>query len=284
MTTIIQSIEEIIAQYHLVLIDQWGVLHNGGDELGEAKKALHKIKSSKHNPCTIILSNSGKRASSTRDLLSSMQFNMQHIDHILTSGEAAFIYLKKEHDGALKNKRKCLFFSWDQDRKLLKDLPYEETNDVYEADFIIAAGVERGKAENYREDLKIAAKRNLSLLCTNPDLVAANPDGSLKDCPGKIAKIYQEIGGDVIAFGKPKPEIYQMALYLSQEDRYINVEPKNVLCIGDSLMHDIAGGNGQNFDTLFITTGIHGAEKKQWGNKIFDMYNTQPTYEMHYFK
>ena len=72
-------------------------------------------------------------------------------------------------------------------------------------------------------------------------------------CAGSIAKIYENIGGEVEYFGKPYSKIYSLAT---------DAKNKRVLCIGDNLNTDIRGANMQNFNSLIISSGIHRNEFK----------------------
>lgn len=53
--------------------------------------------------------------------------------------------------------------------------------------------------------------------------------------PGTLAKWYTEMGAEVRLMGKPAPVIYEAAL------QQLGLEASQVLAIGDSLEHDIAG-------------------------------------------
>ena len=87
-------------------------------------------------------------------------------------------------------------------------------------------------------------------MCTNPDLIVDR--GDVREfCAGSVAKIFEEIGGKVIYFGKPYPPVYNLSA---------KINGKNVLCIGDNMNTDIKGANIQNFDNLLITSGIHKKE------------------------
>jgi ribonucleotide monophosphatase NagD (HAD superfamily) len=70
--------------------------------------------------------------------------------------------------------------------------------------------------------------------------------------PGSLGKFYRdECGGTTYIMGKPDPIIYDLAfkdLCLHQND---------VLAVGDSLEHDIAGAMSAGVDTLFVAKGIH---------------------------
>ena len=64
------------------------------------------------------------------------------------------------------------------------------------------------------------------------------------------------MGGEVIYFGKPHPEVYNQS---------INNFGKKVLAIGDNLNTDIRGANLLNYDSLLICNGIHREEIKNRG-------------------
>ena len=64
-------------------------------------------------------------------------------------------------------------------------------------------------------------------------------------------------------------------------------DPRRILAIGDSLLHDIAGASAAGFDSLFITDGIHrpeldlqvdGAHKPMSLAKLYAQYGATPTY------
>ncbi|MDB9719165.1 HAD hydrolase-like protein [Candidatus Pelagibacter sp.] len=61
------------------------------------------------------------------------------------------------------------------------------------------------------------------------------------------------MGGEVVYFGKPFPEVYNQS---------INNKDKKVLSIGDNLNTDIKGANLLSYDSLIISNGIHKDEIK----------------------
>jgi HAD superfamily hydrolase (TIGR01459 family) len=106
------------------------------------------------------------------------------------------------------------------------------------------------------------------MICTNPDLIVDR--GSEREfCAGSIAKIFEELGGEVDYFGKPYPLVYKQTQI---------VENKKILCIGDNLNTDIKGANIQNFNSLFISNGIHKNEKKNNLNNLLESYNVKVDY------
>ena len=107
------------------------------------------------------------------------------------------------------------------------------------------------------------------LVCTNPDLIVHR--GNKEEyCAGYIAKIFKELGGDVIYYGKPYKAIYEMCFKSNEK----------VLAIGDNLRTDIKGANNLNKDCLFISNGVH---RKEFSNnlelqKLLDKYKVKANY------
>ena len=93
------------------------------------------------------------------------------------------------------------------------------------------------------------------MICTNTDLIVDR--GSKRElCDGSVAMVFEKIGGQVVYFGKPFPEVYIQST---------NNKNKKILSIGDNLNTDIKGANLLNFDSLIISNGIHKNEIKEKG-------------------
>ena len=129
-------------------------------------------------------------------------------------------------------------------------------------------GVHRGHQKVFRQAKKYT---KLKMVCTNPDLIVHR--GSEKEyCAGSLALVFEELGGTVIYFGKPYPEIYNFCIKQNE----------TTLVIGDNIRTDIKGANQMKFDSLFITHGIH---KNEFLNlplenydKILQKYETKTNY------
>ena len=109
------------------------------------------------------------------------------------------------------------------------------------------------------------------MVCTNPDLVVRR--GFEEEyCAGTLAEIFKNLGGKVIYFGKPHPEIYKFCIKKDEK----------VLIIGDNIRTDIKGANNMNFDSLFITNGVHKDEffdlQIQNYDKILKKYEAKANY------
>jgi ribonucleotide monophosphatase NagD (HAD superfamily) len=80
-------------------------------------------------------------------------------------------------------------------------------------------------------------------------------------CAGALARLYTEMGGESLYFGKPHPPIYDLArrrlLSLGRD-----VENARILAIGDGVHTDVAGAMGEDIDSLFISGGLAASETK----------------------
>ena len=76
------------------------------------------------------------------------------------------------------------------------------------------------------------------------------PEGTFPGA-GAIASLYEELGGAVTRIGKPYPGIYAAAARLVGSRA-----PREVLCIGDSVEHDIVGARGFGACAALFKTGI----------------------------
>jgi HAD superfamily hydrolase (TIGR01459 family) len=107
--------------------------------------------------------------------------------------------------------------------------------------------------------LEAASRRHLPMVCANPDLHRASPDGGLQEAPGLVARAYEQLGGTVRYHGKPEPRIYRSCF------ARLGLERSRVVAVGDSLEHDIAGAQGVGIDSVFIGGGIHRSEIAWYG-------------------
>ncbi|EEY59563.1 uncharacterized protein PITG_12136 [Phytophthora infestans T30-4] len=106
-----------------------------------------------------------------------------------------------------------------------------------------------------KEFLRGGLERKLPLLCPNPDVLAVVANDRFVHMGGGIAKLYEEMGGEVVYFGKPMKEHFEVCLRLA------NVTDKSkVVHIGDSLHHDIQGAKNTGVDSIFIAGGVHAKE------------------------
>jgi len=131
-----------------------------------------------------------------------------------------------------------------------------------EAEGIVCAGPFDPLADPavMRPQFLYAKQKGLKLLCANPDIVVDR--GEVREwCAGALARLYTEMGGTSLYFGKPHPPIYDLARRrLTALGR--DVDNARILAIGDGVHTDIAGAMGEDIDSLFISGGLATSETK----------------------
>src|SRR6185437_11662172 len=111
--------------------------------------------------------------------------------------------------------------------------------------------------------LEEGVHRGLPMVCSNPDTKSVVPDADPVPGPGAAALTYRALGGSVRFIGKPYPEIFA-----ASQRRSAVADPARVLMVGDSLMHDIAGGQAIGCATLLVLSGVHSAAVACEGDAI----------------
>jgi len=254
-----EGLSSIVDDYQLFYVDLWGVVHNGVSLHQEAIKTLNEITKKKKD--YILLTNAPRPNHAVKSFLEKLGMEKEIRDHVYTSGEAALDYLKKN----LLNKT---FFHVGppRDFDLFKDFKKNKSESFDSCDYILCTGL----FEKYFEDLNyyknlLENYLNKKMICTNPDLIVDK--GNKRElCAGSVAMVFEKMGGEVVYFGKPYPEVYNQS---------IDNKNKKILSIGDNLNTDIKGANLLNYDSLLISNGVHKDEIKDNGiEKVSKQYES----------
>jgi HAD superfamily hydrolase (TIGR01459 family) len=251
--TFCSGLADLASRYRGFIVDQWGVLHDGARPYADALDCLARLRAAGKR--IVLLSNSGKRTALNRARLAEIGMDAALYDALVTSGEATWRALAERTEPFFRSLgRRCILWSRSGDRSTVAGLPLEVVERVEDADFLLLAGVEDdARLEDFGAALEAAAARDLPLVCANPDIVAVHPDGGFGMAPGTLAHHYEQLGGRVQYVGKPHRPIYETCLQALGD-----VPRAEVLTIGDSIAHDVAGGAAMELDTALIMSGIHG--------------------------
>jgi HAD superfamily hydrolase (TIGR01459 family) len=241
----------IASSYKAVFFDQYGVLHDGRNPYSGAKDALAALKA--RGVKIVVLSNSGRTGAANAERMTTLGFGPELYDFLVTSGDVARTLMKRGRFPALLTPgARCFVVSTGEDDEFGSGLDVAPTARSDEADLVVIAGSQADKVslDDYRASLAPAAQRGTPCICVNPDKLMLTASGNAPGA-GRIAEIYEELGGAVTWVGKPFPEIYRAAAELSQVQN-----PRDILCVGDSVEHDIAGANRFGAFAALVRTGI----------------------------
>jgi ribonucleotide monophosphatase NagD (HAD superfamily) len=230
-----EGLRSIVSNYDIFYIDLWGVIHDGINLHKSAIQALEEISKAKKN--YVLLTNAPRPNSTVKKFL-----------------EAALSYLNKNYLN-----KKFYHVGPFRDFDLFVEFENNKVKIINESSYLLCTGLFEDHSEDlnyYKELFKYHLDKKM--ICTNPDLIVDR--GNKRElCAGSVALVFEKMGGEVIYFGKPFPEVY---------NRSIDNKNKKVLSIGDNLNTDIKGANLLNYDSLLISNGVHKNEIKKEGIKV----------------
>jgi HAD superfamily hydrolase (TIGR01459 family) len=203
----------------------------------------------------VLVSNAPRPGASVGTQLDGFGVPRTAYDAIVTSGDLTRLAIKERIDRVVHHIGPP------------RDMPIYEGLDVRfgsidEADYVVCSGFDNDEeetVEDYRASLEAMRRRDLLMVCANPDLIVERGHMILP-CAGTIALAYEEMGGEVFYAGKPHGPVYDRALAVAAELNGQAIPKERVLAVGDAIRTDIAGAVGFGIDALMIARGIHAEE------------------------
>jgi HAD superfamily hydrolase (TIGR01450 family) len=259
MAAIIQSFDDIAADYDAAFVDLWGCMHNGIAAFPAAVAAMQRFRA--RGGKVILVTNAPRPRGPVEAQIERLGIPADAWDAVATSGDAARTAMFR---GVVGNK--VWFMGEAHDESFFEpphvlDDPLPITRVPLEkAEGIVCCGPFDSHADPSvnRPQFLYAKTKGLKLLCANPDIVVDRGE-SREWCAGALAQLYTEMGGESLYFGKPHPPIYDLARRrLSALG--VSAADARIICIGDGLFTDIQGAMGEDLDSLFITGGLAAAE------------------------
>ena len=238
----LKHLSEVYKKYDTFVIDLWGVMHNGVILNLKAVEAVDQLKNNSKK--VVFLSNAPRPSSKVINFLLKMNLDKKHLSNVMTSGEAAMHAINQNKFG------KTFFHLGPPRDTSLFEKQKDNKTEIEKCDYILCTGLFDDHEDDLNYYRKILKKQiSKKLVCTNPDLTVHR--GNVEElCAGSVAKVFEELGGEVIYYGKPHKEIYSSCFDRNEK----------VLAIGDNLRTDIKGANNLNIDSIFITEGVHRQE------------------------
>jgi HAD superfamily hydrolase (TIGR01459 family) len=264
----------LLKNYDVLLVDLWGVVHDGEQLYPNVFETLIRLKELKKK--VIFLSNVPRRKDAVAKMLSGFGITDSLYWKLVVSGEFVKYTLDKKKSFGTK----YFYVGSPVAKEVLFNLNgYQEVEDPKDADFNILTSV----INYYDEAMEVIEeliKYKKPLICTNPDKSSIKRDGKVMPCSGMVADKYEDLGGEVVYFGKPHKPIYKYAIQDVSSDN-------KVLAVGDSMGNDIQGASNANLNSVLVCSGIH---RHDLGIKIGEMpdakkllalykkYSVQPTF------
>lgn len=248
----IRGMAEIASEYDALLLDLWGVVHNGIAPYPGVLDCMARYREGGGR--ILLLSNGPRRAAPSQVLLRAMGIQDEAYDLILTSGELTHQLLRDKKDPWFARLGNAMMHMGpSRDESVFAELDLQRGT-VDDADWILNTGLDDAEDPRslapYENLLQQARARALPMVCANPDLQVVRGTDLLL-CAGAIAERYEAMGGDVRWIGKPHEEVYRKAQDM------LAVPLSRILAVGDSLRTDIAGARAAGIASCWVLGGIH---------------------------
>ena len=247
----IQNLSEVIGEYDVVLSDVWGVVHNGVEAFQHSCEALAEAR--KAGATVVLITNSPRPAPGVIQQLKQLGVADDTYDRIVTSGDVTQCHI-------VEGPKKVFLVGPERDLNLFDGLGVEVVSQE-DADCVVCTGFfddEKEVPEDYTDMLSAFVKRDVPLICANPDLVVERGH-KIIPCAGAVAAYYEQLGGKIRVAGKPHRPIYEASIAAAREVRG-DFPMGRVIAIGDGMPTDVRGALAYGLDLLYISAGIHVAE------------------------
>lgn len=263
---ILPCIAHISDNFQGILLDAYGVFWGGNDVglMPGSKASMAKLVS--EGKIVGILSNSTQLAAKEVNKLHLHGLCQgKHFHFLITSGEIArYTFLHEKQPFETPRKKFWLFggphprFSPHED--IFQGTCYTETPEIDDADFAYISiphidGEDQVNPELFRSEVEKLKLKNLPAVCPNPDQFAHEgkpPQPVVRQ--GSIAKMYEEMGGQVFYIGKPHNKAFATAMNHFKMHHLAN--PSKILMVGDTPGTDIQGANRFGMPSALVLTGI----------------------------
>jgi len=256
MTRIIENLAEVSSKYDALFVDLWGCVHDGVTAFPQAVQALQAFRA--QGGKVVLVTNSPKPRAGVATQLDDFGVARDSWDTIASSGDSARAAMFR----GVVGKKVHFMGEWQRDEGFFEPIHVVENPvnieivPLDQAEGIVCCGPEYPLADPdvNRPTFLYAKQKGMKLLCANPDIVVDR--GDVREwCAGALARLYTEMGGESLYFGKPHPPIYDLARRRLSELGMLPADSR-ILAIGDGLHTDIQGAQGEDIDSLYITGGL----------------------------
>lgn len=267
---IIAGIADLAGTCDAWLVDVWGVMHNGVKAFEDAAAACIAFREA--GGYVVLLTNAPRPGPAVVHQIARIGVPQSAYDAVLTSGDVTRGLVTEWRDKQIHHLGPA------RDRGIFEGIDVKFATSI-EADIVVVTGFfddETETPDDYTTTLKSFQRRNIAMLCANPDLRAERGD-KIVYCAGALAEAYEKFGGDVIYAGKPHLPIYELALSMINDARGEQVPKERVLAIGDGLKTDIAGAAAAGLRSVFVASGLHVEGGQQLSSELVgELFSASP--------
>jgi HAD superfamily hydrolase (TIGR01459 family) len=259
---LLAGLAELAPSIDVLICDVWGVVHDGQSAHPLACDALERLRAG--GSTVVMVSNAPRPSGDVIAQMLSYGVTRGSFDAIITSGDVTRALIA-ERPG-----QPVFHIGPARDHGVYAGLDVAMVGPE-SADYCVCSGFADDEVEtpaDYADVLAVMARRGLTMICANPDLIVERGH-RLIPCAGALAQAYEAAGGVVIYAGKPHRPVYERALEMATRLRGAAPGAGRVMAVGDALRTDVAGAAGMGLPSIFLLEGIHWADAgaEQWAEQ-----------------
>lgn len=240
--------------YPVWFCDIWGVVHNGVAPFPVTVTALRRHR--ERGGTVILVTNSPRSRQGVERQLAEIGVDPLSHDVIVTSGDVTQELMKRHGGGRVYHLGAARDHSI-YDGTLVTRVTLKEARAVLCTGLVDDLNDELSDYDGLLGEMRAL---DLTMICANPDKIVKKGDRILW-CAGKLAEIYQGLGGKVLMAGKPFSPIYELALAEASRLRGRSIAKDEVLAIGDGPETDIRGAADYGLAALLVAEGVTDASE-----------------------
>ncbi len=171
---------------------------------------------------------------------------------IVTSAEATGYLLQKKYPG----RRFVYVIGADSLKRVLEKYGFEAveySESLNNENTVVVAGMDRMLTYEKLRHATLLIRQGIPFIGTNPDRTFPTPEGLVPGSGAILTAIESATDVRAVLAGKPESPMFALAI------ERIGVTAQEVLCIGDRLETDIAGGQNIGCKTVLVLSGVTSA-------------------------
>jgi len=206
----------------LMLMDVWGVLHDGHAPFDDAPRFLDRVHA--RGTRVRLVSNASWTAERLARHLVQLGFDLAPIDGIFTAGDEARRLVRELQPAGVFHEG------------MAEPVPGVPTASLIDCDLVVFANL----TVDSERVLTHALDHQIPIVCANPDLAIWDREGVATPKAGSLARRFEELGATLHFAGKPSPGIFWRAA------------PEGAPLIGDSPSTDLAGALAAGMPSIWL--------------------------------
>lgn len=230
-----------IMDIRAVILDMDGVLWRGSEQIGNLKKIFNILIK---NKIQFVLATNNSTRTPQQYIEKLQNFGVLLSERqVVTSSQVAAEYLMSH----LRLHKEVYVIGEDGLKAAIMNNGFVlEENNAY----AVVAGMDHDFDYKKLSIANTLIRSGAIFVATNNDLTFPTPHGLAPGAGSIIAAIQASSGIAPVIMGKPEAEIFRICF-----DR-LNINPENILVVGDRLETDIAGGQRVGCPTAMVLSGV----------------------------